>query len=100
MNDEFTLRKQMEDAARASGVLKDEAFQKAYQAVRLAILEQWESCPVRDREGAHELKLMLKVHTDIGKHLQKAVDDGKFAAEELKRDKTITQKIAERLRIA
>jgi hypothetical protein len=43
--------------------------------------------------------LMLKIHTDLIGHLQKAVDDGKFAAEELKRDKTFPQRIAERLRI-
>lgn len=100
MSDEHKLRKQMEDGARARTVLDSDAFQSAYKAVRDAILEQWESCPIRDREGAHELKLMLKVHTDLGKHLQKAVDDGKFAAEELKRDKTFSQRLAERLRIA
>lgn len=100
MSDEFTLRKQMEEGTRAKSVLTDDAFVKAYGAVRQAIVDQWEQCPIRDREGAHELKLMLKIHTDLGKHLQKAVDDGKFAAEELKRDKTISQRIAERLRIA
>ena len=100
MSDEFKLRKQMEQGARAKSVLDDDAFKIAYGAVRAAILEQWENCPIRDREGAHELKLMLKIHTDIGKHLQKAVEDGKFAAEELKKDKTISQRIAERLRIA
>ena len=90
----------MEAGARASGVLTDDAFVKAYGAVRQAIVDQWENCPIRDREGAHELKLMLKLHTDLGKHLQKAVDDGRFAAEELKKDKTFSQKLAERLRIA
>jgi hypothetical protein len=100
MSDEYTLRKQMEAGSRAKNVLADQAFQDAYNAVRAAIIEQWEKCPIRDREGAHELKLMLKIHTDIGKHLEKAVEDGKFAAEELKRDKTISQRIAERLRIA
>ena len=98
--DEFVLRKQMEAAARAKSVLEDDAFKAAYNAVRAAILDQWENCPIRDREGAHELKLMLKVHTDIGKHLQKAVDDGKFAAEELKQDKSFSQRLKERLRIA
>lgn len=100
MSDEFKLRKQMEEAARARSVLEDDAYKNASKAVRDAIIEAWEQCPIRDREGAHELKLMLKIHTDLGKHLQKAVDDGKFAAEELKRDKTFTQRLQERLRIA
>lgn len=97
--DEQVLRKQLEAAGKAKTVLESEAFQNAYGAVRGAILDAWEQCPVRDREGAHELKLMLKIHADILGHLKKAVDDGRFAAEELKKDKTITQKIAERLRI-
>lgn len=99
MSDEFKLRKQMEEGVRAKAVLEDDAFKKAYAAVRQAILEQWENCPIRDREGAHELKLMLKLHTDLGKHLQKAIDDGKFASDELKRDKTFSQRLAERLRV-
>ena len=99
-NDEQNLRKQLEQAGKAKTVLDSEAFQSAYGAVRTAIIERWEQCPIRDREAAHELKLMLKIHTDILGHLQKAVEDGKFAAEELKRDKTISQRIAERLRIA
>lgn len=90
----------MEKGAKAKTVLESEAFQDASNAVRNAILEAWENCPIRDREGAHELKLMLKLHSDLLGHLRKAVDDGKFAAEELKRDKTFSQKLAERLRIA
>jgi hypothetical protein len=100
VSDEFVLRKQVEQGVRAKSVLDSDAFQNAFQAVRQAIVDQWENCPIRDREGAHELKLMLKIHTDLGKHLQKAVADGEFAAEELKRDKTFTQKLTERLRIA
>jgi hypothetical protein len=100
LSDEYKLRKQMEEAARAKSVLEDDAFKNAYSAVRAAILEAWENCPLRDKEGAHELKLMLKLQTDLGKHLQKAVKDGEFAADELKQDKTFSQKLAERLRIA
>jgi hypothetical protein len=97
---EIALRKQVEAAAKAKTVLDSDAFQGAYNAVRGAIIEAWENCPVRDRDGAHELKLMLKIHTDIRGHLEKAVVDGKFAASELEKDKTFTQKLQERLRIA
>lgn len=97
---EQALLKQREEGMKAQTVLDSEAFQAASKAVRDAIIEAWENCPVRDQEGAHELKLMLKLHKDLIGHLQKAVTDGKFAAEELKKDKTISQRIAERLRIA
>jgi hypothetical protein len=100
MSDEFTLRKAMESGTRAHAVLDSDAYKDAFNAVRAAILDQWENCPIRDREGAHELKLMLKLHGDVKRHMEKAVEDGKFAAQELKQDKTISQRIAERLRIA
>jgi hypothetical protein len=97
---EEALRKQLDQAGKAKTVLDSEAFQNAYKAVGDAIIEAWETCPVRDREGAHELKLMLKLHRDYMGHLKKAVDDGKFAAEELKRDKTFSERLRDRLRIA
>lgn len=90
----------MEAGSRAKVVLESPAYSDAYKAVREAILEQWESCPIRDREGAHELKLMLKLHTDIHRHMERAVEEGKFAAKELAKPKNIAQKIADRLRIA
>ena len=100
MSDEERLLKDRDAGYRAKTVIDDPAFQAAYKAVRDAIVESWEQCPIRDREGAHELKLMLKIHKDIEGHLRKAVEQGVFATKELARDKTIPQRIAERLRIA
>ena len=97
---EDALRKQLETAGKAKTVLDSEAFQSAYNAVGEAITEAWKLCPLRDREGAHELRLLWKLHGDYMGHLRKAVEDGKLAAAELRKDKTITQKIADRLRIA
>jgi hypothetical protein len=100
VSDEYALRKSMEAGARAKTVLESPAYSDAYKAVREAIIEQWEQCPIRDREGAHELKLMLKLHTDIHRHMERAVEDGKFAAEQLKQDKSFGEKLRDRLRIA
>jgi hypothetical protein len=97
---EEKLLKDREAGFRAKTVLDDPAYQSAYKAVRDAIIESWEGCPIRDRDGAHELKLMLKLHTDIGLHLRKAVEQGEFAVKELARDKTFAQRLTERLRIA
>jgi hypothetical protein len=100
MTDEFTLRKQLEQSANAKVVLESEAFQSAYNAVGAAIIEGWKNCPIRDKEAAHEMRLMWDLHKAYMGHLTKAVEDGKLAAAELRKDKTITQKLAERLRIA
>jgi hypothetical protein len=100
MDDELTLRKAMERAGKASAILKQLDEFGAFADVRKAIVEQWEKCPIRDRDGAHELKLMLKLLNDVEGHIKQAIEQGRFAAEELRRPKNIAQKLAERLRIA
>lgn len=97
---EDRLLKDKEAGFRAKTVLDDPAFKKAFEDVRAAIIDSWERCPIQDKDVAHELKLMLKIHKDIEGHLRKAVENGEFAAKELARDKTVYQRISERLRIA
>ena len=99
MSDEQTLLKQRDQAGKAKVVLESEAFQNAYKAVGEAILEGWKKCPLRDKEAAHEMRLMWELHQAYLGHLTRAVEDGKLASAELRKDKTIGQKIADRLRI-
>jgi hypothetical protein len=40
-------------------------------------LERFEACPIRDIEGQHEIKLMLKLLVDVRANLQSVVDNGK-----------------------
>jgi microcompartment protein CcmL/EutN len=58
-------------------------LQEAFGSVEQAIHEKWADCPLRDREGAHELKLMLKLLGDVRAVLEAAVSDGKIAAQRL-----------------
>jgi hypothetical protein len=58
-------------------------LQEAFGSVEQAIHEKWADCPMRDREGAHELKLMLKLLGDVRAVLEAAVSDGKIAAQRL-----------------
>jgi hypothetical protein len=53
--------------------------------VRQAIHERWASAPLADHAGAHELKLMLKLLTDVQTVLEVAVADGNEARRELDR---------------
>jgi hypothetical protein len=69
---------------RAQRLLEDEILTKAFADVRVAIVERWESAPIRDVEGQHELKLMLRVLSDVRSNLELAVHNGKLAAEELR----------------
>lgn len=69
---------------RALHLLEDPDLSKAFEDVRASIIERWESTPVRDKDGAHELKLMLKLLVDVRGSLELAVQNGKLAAVDLK----------------
>ena len=58
---------------------------EAFTLVAQAIHEAWEACPLRDTDGAHVLKLQLKLLGDVRANLEQAVTDGKLAAAEIDR---------------
>lgn len=81
----MTIEADMDRANKAKVILDNPLYQESFDLVRQAIHEQWEATPVRDHEGAHELKLMLKLLGDVRANLERAIADGKIAALELDR---------------
>jgi len=71
--------------AEAQALLETPAFVSAFESVRSAIHEQWAASPIRDAQGQHELKLMLKLLNDLLTVLEVAVVDGNEARRELDR---------------
>jgi hypothetical protein len=64
-------------AQKAQVLLEDNELKAAFAAVREAILTAIEDCPIRDRDGVHELKLQLKLLNDVRANLQSVVNTGK-----------------------
>lgn len=64
-------------ASRAKQLLEDSEMRGAFEGVRQALLEKFEQCPIRDIEGQHEIKLMLKLLGDVKANLQSMIDSGK-----------------------
>lgn len=81
----MSLQDDVDRGIKSQQLLTNPTFIEGFQVVEKAIHEQWTACPLRDREGAHELKLMLKLLNDLKAVFELAVDDGKMAAMELKR---------------
>ena len=77
------LRAVQERGEKAARLINDPILAEAFAEVRRAIHESWESAPVRDHEGAHELKLMLRLVSDVQAVIERAIADGKLAAAEL-----------------
>lgn len=63
----------------ARQLLQNELYVDAVAQVRQAIIDKWISAPMRDREGQHELKLMLKLLADLTGYIQTTLETGKMA---------------------
>jgi hypothetical protein len=79
----MNLTDDMQRATRARALLADETLLAAKAEVERVIHDAWATAPIRDREGAHELKLMLKALSDVWALLEQAITDGKLAEIEL-----------------
>jgi hypothetical protein len=79
----MTLEDQMTRGAKAQALLQNPLFVEAFESVSNAIHDQWANCPIRDRDGAHELRLMLKLLNDVRSVFELAVSDGKEARRRL-----------------
>lgn len=74
----------------AKQLLENEVFKSAMENVRLGIYEKWKSCPVRDHEGQHELKLMDKLLGEIEGYIKQVVDTGKMAEIQLDNERKLS----------
>lgn len=63
--------------AKARRLLEDPVFQEAFAGVEKAIHEKWAGTPLRDKDGAHELRLMLKLLRDVRKNIERVAQEGK-----------------------
>lgn len=81
----MSLTDDLERGALAETLLANDAFRKAVAECEQTIHEAWAACPVRDTEGAHQLRLMLKSLADVVGVLEACVDNGKSARDELER---------------
>ncbi len=67
-------------------ILDSEIYKETMQTVRDGIIQSWESCPIRDKEGANELKLMLKLLGDVQRNIETVMQTGKMASIQIERE--------------
>ena len=79
MNEKFEVLRGRE----ASTVLENEAFKTAMAAMKTAVLDQWKSCPIRDREGQVLLLQLAKLTDKFESILVGMVENGKLAQSKL-----------------
>ncbi len=64
-------------AEKAQALLSDPELNAAFDAVRDAIFKKIEACPIRDQEGLLNLRLQLKLLTDVKANSQAVINTGK-----------------------
>ena len=82
---------EQERGQRAKDLLESPMFREAIDTLRAGIVEKWRTCPIRDIDGQHELKLMDKVLTDVEQYLKVTIDTGKLAEIQLAQERKITE---------
>lgn len=75
----------------ARQLMENPIYQEAINGLRDGIVEKWRSTPIRDREGAHELKLMDKLLTDMEAYIRQIAETGRMAEIQLERDSKVAR---------
>lgn len=83
----MSLENELQRAEQARQILNNELYQETVAIVRQAIIDKWIAAPMRDREGQHELKLMLKLLGDLAAHIETTMQTGKMAELQLESER-------------
>ena len=89
----MSLEQEAEQGRQASLLLDNPIYKDSIQAVREGIYTAWATCPIRDVEGQHELKLMLKLLNDLTANIQMVAQTGTLAKIEIERQRSLTQRV-------
>ena len=82
-DDEFTLRRQMDRAAKARAILDNEMLAEAFATLRQAYLDAWEATAPRDQDARERFWVATTVLTKVAGHLETVLTDGKIASAQL-----------------
>lgn len=85
------LSDELRRGEQARQLLNNELYQDAVAQVRQAIIDKWISAPMRDIEGQHELKLMLKLLGDLTGYIQTTLETGKMAQIQVESERRMTK---------
>jgi len=87
----MNLYEDSERGHQARLLMENKLFQECVTQMRASIIDKWRSCPIRDTEGAHELKLMDKVLSDFEGYFKVIADTGKMADIQLDKESKLTK---------
>lgn len=75
----MSLSDELRRGEQARLLIENELYREAVEKVRQGIIDKWMDAPLRDREGHHELKIMLKLLGELTGYLNMTMETGKLA---------------------
>ena len=87
----MNLNQEVQNGLDAQKIIENPLVQNAFNSIRAGIIEKWRSCPIRDKEGQHELKLMDKLLTDLEGYFKTVIESGKMAEFQLENEKKVAK---------
>lgn len=85
------LSEEVQRGDMATAVLENPIYAESWESVRNGIIAAWENAPIRDKEGQNELKLMLKVLTDVRKTVEQTMQTGKLARIQIEQEGLVSR---------
>lgn len=81
------LFREMEVGNQAQAFLDSPCYERVMGKLREGIHTKWAGSPIADKDGQHELRLMLKILDDFDANLRAEATTGKMAAIQIERTK-------------
>jgi len=85
----MSLEREATQGAQATRLMEE--LSPYLDMVKAAIVETWESSPVADIEGQHELRLMRKLLGDVEANIKTAIETGKMAQIQIEHESKLTK---------
>jgi hypothetical protein len=79
-DDEFSLRRAADRAAKAKALIENETLAEAFTTLRAEYIKAWEATSPKDQDTRERLWIATTVLTKVRGHLQSVVDGGKVAS--------------------
>lgn len=93
----MTADEEIRRGEQARLLLENEIFKETFESVESGIINAWRNSPIRDHDGHHELRLMLKLLTDVRRNVETVMQTGKMAKIQIERE-SMFKKAVDRMR--
>ena len=85
----MSLEQEAANGQRAERLMEE--LSPYFAMVKQAIIDKWETSPVGDHEGQHELRLMRKLLGDVEANVKNAIETGKLARIQIDQESKLTK---------